>query len=45
MARLSLSKTSTCVPLDLVGGIAEPPVSPSCFWSRACVAAGTSEPS
>src|SRR5437763_4707267 len=34
MARLSLSKPSTYVPLDLVGGVAEPPVPPPVFWSR-----------
>src|SRR5262245_54237350 len=43
MARLSLSKPSTCVPLDLVGGVAEPPVPPPAF-GPAC-AAGTYEPS
>src|SRR5262245_2207721 len=44
MARLSLSKPSTYVPLDLVGEVAEPPVPPPAFGPNG-VAAGTSEPS
>src|SRR5262249_14292333 len=44
MARLSLSKTSTHVPLDLVGGVAEAPVPPPAFGPDGA-AAGTSEPS
>src|SRR6266487_5603693 len=44
MARLSLSKPSTYVPLDLVGGVAEPPVPPPAFGPDGA-AARTSEPS
>src|SRR6516165_2882087 len=44
MARLSLSKPSTHVPLDLVGVVAEPPV-PTPTFGPDGAAAGTSEPS